>query len=53
MIKRVFIINSWEGYPEEWWFPWLKNEFEKNGVQVSVPAMPESAEPKIEAWVSY
>lgn len=53
MIKRVFIIHGWEGYPEEGWFPWLKNKLEKNGVQVSVPAMPESAEPKIEAWVSY
>ncbi|MEK7531450.1 MAG: alpha/beta hydrolase, partial [Patescibacteria group bacterium] len=35
------------------WFPWLKTELEKNGFQVHVPAMPESAEPKIEAWVSH
>lgn len=53
MNKRVFIIHGWDGYPEEGWFPWLKQEFEKNGFQVQVPAMPEPAEPKIGAWVSH
>jgi len=53
MNKRVFIIHGWDGYPEEGWFPWLKQELEKNGFQVQVPAMPEPVEPKIEKWVSY
>lgn len=53
MTKRAFIIHGWDGYPDEGWFPWLKTELEKNGFQVHVPAMPKSAEPKIEAWVSH
>lgn len=53
MQKRVFIIHGWDGYPDEGWFPWLKKELEQKGFQVHVPAMPEPAEPKIEAWVSH
>jgi len=52
-MKKVYIIHGWDGSPEEGWFPWLKNELEKNGFQVQIPTMPESAEPKIEAWVLY
>ena len=53
MTKRVFIIHGWDGYPQEGWFSWLKKELEQKGFQVQVPAMPEPAEPKIEAWVSH
>ena len=53
MSKRAFIIHGWDGHPDEGWFPWLKTKLEKNGFQVHVPAMPESAEPKIEAWVPH
>jgi len=27
-MKTVYIIHSWEEYPEEGWFPWLKKELE-------------------------
>lgn len=52
-MKRVFIIHGWDGYPEEGWFPWLKEELEKRGFEVIVPAMPEPEEPKIEIWVPF
>ncbi len=52
MKNKAFIIHGWDGYPEEGWFPWLKGELEKNDWEVQVPSMPESEEPKIEAWVS-
>ena len=52
-MKRVYIIHGWDGHPDEGWFPWLKKGLEKRGFHVEIPAMPESAEPKIEAWVSY
>ena len=51
--QRVFIIHGWDGYPEEGWFPWLKQELEKSGFQIQIPAMPKPAEPKIDAWVSH
>ncbi len=52
-MKRAFIIHGWSGYPQEGWFPWLKRELESKGFQVTVPAMPESATPKIATWVNY
>ncbi len=51
LMKRVFIIHGWEGYPEDGWYPWLKKELEKNGFEVFVPAMPNTDEPKIDEWV--
>ncbi len=53
MIKRVFIIHGWDGYPEEGWFPWIKGVLEKKGFEVHVPAMPDASNPKINAWVSF
>ena len=51
MKKRVFIIHGWEGYPEEGWFPWLKQELTKVGFEVFVPQMPEASNPRIYNWV--
>ena len=51
--KRVFIIHGWEGYPENAWFPWIKNELKKRGFEVYAPAMPDSGNPKIEIWVPF
>ena len=53
MQKRVFIIHGWDGYPEEGWFLWLKTELEKSGFEVVIPAMPDSAKPTIDSWVSF
>jgi predicted alpha/beta hydrolase family esterase len=53
MKKRVFLIHGWEGYPEEGWRPWLKQELEKRGFKVSVPAMPDTMTPTMEKWVPY
>lgn len=53
MSKRVFIIHGWGGNPNEGWLPWLKTELEKRGFLVTVPAMPNSDEPKIETWVPF
>src|SRR4030067_1715780 len=51
--KRLIIVHGWEGDPEEGWFPWLKTEMEKRGWEGSVPAMPNSAEPKQARWLPY
>ncbi len=53
MTKRVFIIHGWDGYPEEGWFPWLKQQLEAKGFAVTVPQMPSAAEPRINNWVPY
>lgn len=53
MKKRVFIVHGWGGYPEEGWFPWLKEELEARGFEVQVPAMPHPITPTIVEWVSH
>jgi len=51
MIKKVFIVHGWDGYPEEGWFPWLKRELESRGFEVYVPQLPDPGTPRIENWV--
>ena len=53
MPKRVFIIHGWGSSPERNWKPWLRNELEKRGFTVFVPAMPDTDNPTIEAWVNH
>lgn len=37
---NVFIFHGTEGYPEENWFPWLKDKVEDEGHRVFVPQFP-------------
>lgn len=53
MIDRVFIIHGWKGSPDKGWLPWLKDELEKYGYKVYVPAMPDTDKPRIEEWIPY
>jgi len=40
MQNNVFIFHGTEGYPEENWFPWLKEKLEEKGCKVIVPQFP-------------
>ena len=51
-MKRAFIIHGWEGTPDQHWLPWLKAELEKKDFAVQVPAMPNTDEPEMNAWIS-
>jgi predicted alpha/beta hydrolase family esterase len=51
MMKRIVIVHGWEFTPESNWYPWLKQELEKKGFVVAVPAMPDTEKPRIDAWV--
>lgn len=53
MTKRLIIVHGYGGSPEENWFPWLKSEAEKLGLEVSVPAMPHTNAPRLDAWLSH
>src|SRR3989344_6374953 len=49
--KRVFIIHGWVGKPDRHWYPWLKAQLESNDIEVAVPAMPNTEEPKLAVWL--
>ncbi len=50
---RIFIVHRWDGNPNSDWYPWLKKELEKKGFKVTIPKMPNTSEPEINAWVSH
>lgn len=52
-MKRVINIHGWGGYPQEGWRPWLKKELEDRNYTVINPAMPDTNNPKMRAWISY
>ncbi|HII15147.1 MAG TPA: hypothetical protein HA362_02440 [Nanoarchaeota archaeon] len=53
MPKTVFIIHGWSVHPEDGWFPWLKTGVEQRKFRVVMPSMPDTDNPKIDAWVSF
>src|SRR3990167_4022079 len=52
-MKKVYIVHGWEGYPEEGWFPWLRDKLIQQGFEVVVPAMPNAGSPTLEKWLPY
>ena len=49
-MKNVIIIHGTEGYPEENWFPWLKEQMKKYEYEVIVPQFPTPENQNPEAW---
>lgn len=52
-MKKVFIVHGWGGSPKEPLHQWLAGELMKEGFIVTVLAMPNPDEPKIETWVPF
>lgn len=51
MTKRVFVIHGWGLSSDSQWFPWLKDQLTAKGFEVYMPQMPDTKNPKIDAWV--
>lgn len=52
-MKRAIIVHCWGGNPDYCWYPWVKSELEKKGFEVTVPAMPDADNPRLEKWLSH
>jgi predicted alpha/beta hydrolase family esterase len=50
--RNVFIFHGTGGYPEENWFPWLKEQLEKKRCRVFIPQFPPSKNEMLESWLS-
>ena len=53
MSKHFYFIHGLGGRADGGFRPWLKEELEKAGHQVTSLSMPDTDNPKIEAWVSH
>jgi hypothetical protein len=51
-MRNVYIIHGWDGSPDEPMLQWLKSSLERRGFSVSVPVMPDTEAPEINAWVN-
>lgn len=51
MDKRLFIVHGWADQYEDQWFPRLKQQAEALGFLVTIPMLPDIANPKIAPWV--
>lgn len=49
---RVIIFHGWGANSDSNWFPWLKAELEKKDIDVVVPDMPSSENPKLRGWMN-
>ena len=48
--ERLFIIHGYTAGPHHHWFDWLRARAEDAGLQVIVPALPDSCNPQDKAW---
>jgi len=49
-MTNVFIFHGTDGYPEENWFPWLKEKLESLGHRVIVPQFPTPENQTLRNW---
>ena len=51
MKPHAFIFHGTAGFPEENWFPWLKEKLEALGFEVAVPQFPTPEGQSLAAWM--
>ena len=51
-MKKVYLVHCWDGTSNDGWYPWIEKELKKYNVEVLRFDMPDTANPKMEEWVS-
>ncbi|MWV62840.1 serine hydrolase family protein [Helicobacter saguini] len=49
--NRVYIIHGYDSGVDKNWFPWLKNELGKMGVESHILPLPNPTQPKPQEWL--
>ncbi len=52
-MKHAYLIHGWGGEIGNGFFPWLKDELQKQGYTVSTPELPHATEPVIEEQLPF
>ena len=50
-MTNILIFHGTSGYPEENWFPWLRQKLEKLGCRVIIPKFPTPENQTLENWL--
>ncbi|RFA07912.1 hypothetical protein B7R54_00795 [Subtercola boreus] len=50
--RRVVVLHGYNAHPGKHWFDWLAAELAPEGITVFTPALPDSAEPQLHAWLA-
>jgi hypothetical protein len=50
---NAYIFHGVDGYPEENWFQWLKQELDNVGIETDVPQLPNPSHPDMNEWLSF
>ena len=51
-MKKMYLVHCWDGTSNDGWYPWIEKELKKYNVEVLRFDMPDTANPKMEEWVS-
>ncbi|TPX04789.1 serine hydrolase family protein, partial [Schumannella luteola] len=49
-LHRVVVLHGYTAHPGKHWFGWLRDELAPRGVAVEVPALPDTDDPRADAW---
>lgn len=52
-LPNAIIIHGWGADSQSNWFPWLKIELEKRGINTTVPDFPNTQNPKLAEWLRF
>lgn len=52
-MKKAIILHGTGGTPESNWFRWLKRELQNKGLEVWLPALPDTARPSLRKNVNF
>lgn len=50
--RRVVVLHGYQASPGAHWFGWLADDLRADGVEVTVPALPDPQHPDPDAWVA-
>lgn len=50
--RRVVVLHGYQASPGAHWFGWLADDLRADGVEVTVPALPDPQHPDLDAWVA-
>ena len=52
-MNKIYIVHCWDGTKDDGWYPWLDEKITSENNKVFRFNMPNTANPKIDEWVSF